>query len=195
LLVEYNFIDERKVMPDRTSKRSKPRTSKEMERKATQNSLSKQPKSRTPKEKEAQKRRGKSPFSLLSLFYVIATLIGCIASIVIFYPRITVTISDPVDLDEPFSSSVTITNSGYLPLRSVIPAFGLKEITFENRGPVIGEGEYGAPLWRGDLWYPRDLAPNASFMFALNDAISTKGNPSRSNTALMKSANISIYVS
>jgi hypothetical protein len=56
-----------------------------------------------------------------------------------------VTISDPVNPDDPFSSSVTITNTGYLPLKFVVPKFCVKEIDYGPPvNPVVLRTESGA---------------------------------------------------
>lgn len=92
---------------------------------------------RTPT--RAQRRREKAkkkkpPISLLALILGIATLTGGVGAAATFLPRVTPSISDPVDPKNAFSSSITLTNTGYLPLHAVGVSIGLR---FVCGGPGV----------------------------------------------------------
>jgi hypothetical protein len=57
-----------------------------------------------------------------------ATLLGLFLAVVAFYPRPIVSAADPVDPNNPFSASFTITNSTMIPLHHVNIYFALKEL-------------------------------------------------------------------
>jgi hypothetical protein len=61
----------------------------------------------------------------------IATLVGGIAAAATFLPRISVIPSDPVDPNNPFSVSFTITNSNFVSLRDVGARIALGQIMAE----------------------------------------------------------------
>jgi len=128
------------------------------------------PKSKAPK-KAKKKRGGISP---LAVVLGVATLIGGVAAIAAFFPRITPTLSDPFDPSDPFSSSVTITNTGYMPLNSVSAFVGLNELHTRDpqKGPrygVYGPQKY-ARIFSKD-WKPHYLGLDDRFSFVLNEAI------------------------
>jgi hypothetical protein len=106
---------------------------------------------------------------LLSL--AIATVLG-IATLVSLIPRVTVTVSDPANPNDAFSSSITVTNTGYIPLEKVEATFSPGSLTFTNgttfRG---GQANYGTQI-RFAGWKPHDLGLDDKFTFALNDMLS-----------------------
>jgi hypothetical protein len=57
----------------------------------------------------------------------LATLLGVPAAVVTFAPRVTPTVSDPVTSGDPYSSSITATNTGYIPLDKVTIGIGIGE--------------------------------------------------------------------
>ena len=89
------------------------------------------------KQKTPQGGQGtKKQVSVIALVLGLATLIGGLAAALALLPRMTVTPSDPVDPTNPFSASFTITNTGYIPLRSVNVGFGLGEIGSQGATPT-----------------------------------------------------------
>jgi hypothetical protein len=69
---------------------------------------------------EAKTARGKGTVVLLLEWLLgLATLIGGLAAILTFLPRVSVSQSDPVEPSNPFSASFTITNMNFIPLRAV----------------------------------------------------------------------------
>jgi hypothetical protein len=120
---------------------------------------------------------------------VSGTVLGLItvaSLILVLWPRLTVTISDPVDPDDPFSSSVTVTNTGYIPLESVIQSVGVGQIgginTVEDKSFIPEYTEV-----RRAQWQPQNLGLDQKFTFALNDMVDMK-------TADMGYADIAIWV-
>jgi hypothetical protein len=66
--------------------------------------------------------------SLGKLGSFILSAIAVIGFVLLLWPRITVTPSDPVDPTNALSTLFTIANSGFIPLRKVSAALGLGEI-------------------------------------------------------------------
>src|ERR1700691_2251275 len=141
---------------------------------------------KSPKLKNKPKKAGKkkSKISIRAIIWTAligaSTILGGIGSAVYFLPRVRATVSDPIDPDDPFSSSVTITNVGSIPLWSVVPSIGVHNVTNKDGGEVLGKEEdatkptYPAVSVRGmDARHPRDLVPGAEFTFAINDNIGT----------------------
>lgn len=87
------------------------------------NKGSRLPKARKPP-KTVEKKKSRISVAV-TVVLSIATLLGGVAAAVAFLPRVTLTVSAPVDLKNPFSSSVTITNTGYIPLKSVAVWIGI----------------------------------------------------------------------
>jgi hypothetical protein len=101
---------------------------------------------------------------------MLLALIALPAAVVMFLPRVTATVSDPVDPGDPFSSSVTVTNVGYLPLSSVRPFLTVGQIGSGGAIPDSGNFSYNSGFTRID-WPLRDLGLDDKFMFALNDLL------------------------
>src|ERR1700730_17434633 len=107
--------------------------------------------------------------SLVGAVLGLATLLSVPAAVVAFWPRVTVTPSDPVDPEQPFSSSVTIANS-LLPLDSVYPSIVLGDVSFMRNGHPIhldSQHPYGAVF--GHDWPRRNMGIDDKTTFALND--------------------------
>jgi len=151
------------------------------------------PKMAKPKRAERETGRGRGGTGLWSkgakLVSAAVAMIGLIAALLTFLPRVTATVSDPVDPNDPFSSSVTITNTGYLPLDSVTAAWALGEIKFLNPGgrPITDIGDEANEVVRRDTWASHDLGPDDRFTISLNEAF-------RGNRTTLVSAEIAIVV-
>ena len=127
-----------------------------------------------------------SPWKLaISVILGTATLVGGIAGVLAFVPRVTPTLSEPADPDDPFTASVTITNTGFIPVRAVIPGIGVRSIGFSGK-EVMGDPQGDlVPVHRADM-KPRDLGLDERFTFALNDFFDPgKNNLSKADIAVI----------
>lgn len=95
------------------------------------------------------------------------------AALLALMPRVAVTISDPVDPEQPFSSSVTIANSGYIPLivDHYLGVIKIESTTAElaSAGPCYALARYGK-------WTSHRLGLDDKFSFALNEITYTLPN-------------------
>ncbi len=99
---------------------------------------------------------------------------GVLAALLALLPRVTPTLSEPVDPDNPFSSSVTITNTGYIPLNNVMPVMSGGQIVTKGKLPDLNWiPTYETRVQKAE-WVPRDMAIDDRFTFALNDLWDTK---------------------
>jgi hypothetical protein len=141
------------------------------------NQLKKIPKPKKERKKAKEKQVQTPPRAIVStlwkLFGGAAIILGFIVAVVNLLPRLTANVSDPVDPDNPFSASVTITNTGYVPLSSVNLYYGLGQMTFGN--PAMpshlqrDESMKGYPLFESTKWHPSDLGLDDKFTVGLND--------------------------
>jgi hypothetical protein len=81
-----------------------------------------------PKPKKEKKKKEKWSFPIVAVVLGMATILGGVPAVATFWPRISVTISDPVDLDNAFSALVTVSNTGNIPLDSVSMQMGVGDI-------------------------------------------------------------------
>lgn len=89
-------------------------------------------KPKVPKHKAKRKsRKGVISPKRGLLFWLLAgaTLLGGFAAIVTFLPKVSVTISQPLDAKNPFSVSFTITNDSFIPLNEVNVSLGIGQVT------------------------------------------------------------------
>jgi hypothetical protein len=114
------------------------------------------------------------------------SVVGLLVAVLTLLPRVNVIISDPVDPNYPFSSSVTVINDGYIPLNIVSPKFALKKIEQTTGQPIFGDPDYGSDLVPA-LWHARNLGPDNKFAIALNDV-------TEFSTLELKAADIAIVV-
>jgi hypothetical protein len=139
---------------------------------AMSNKAPKQAKSKSAKRRAIETKGRISP---LAVVLGVATLIGGCAAIVTFFPRVTPSVSDPYDPNDPFSSTITITNTGYLPLGSVEAFVGLNELHTRDaaKGPTYRhEGTRGKyARFAGGTWKAHYLGLDDRFSFLLNDVI------------------------
>lgn len=149
------------------------------------------PKPTSPRKAEKNKWRTRT-FSAISGAVV---LIGFIAAAVTLLPRVTVTVSDPVDANNPFSSSVTITNTGYIPLNSVRAGICFDVIQISRpagskppQTTLLGDCRKQSIFL--DTLVPHDLGLDDRFTFSISDFF---GNPVEHQSGL-ESAKISIVV-
>jgi hypothetical protein len=136
-----------------------------------------------PKKPRHRRGAGKEPESLgkrlgivlWSALLGIATLLGY----VVLIPRVTPVFSDPPDPDNPFSSSLTITNSSYYPLNSVSVRLLLGTICTDGVAcpektafPDLHryEGAVGTSTsFQKPQWGKHDLPMDTGFTIAIDD--------------------------
>lgn len=130
-------------------------------------------------ERQSQAIEPKRSFLRATALKVIAASVGIpgvLAALLALLPRISVALSDPVDPENPFSSSVTLTNTGYIPLDAVVPFFAVGQIgtppgAHQNLGFCP---DYKSPRIVREQWgFPRDMAIDDRFGFPLNDVWDT----------------------
>ncbi len=134
-------------MSNRGAKRTKP---KSKDRKITQ-------------PRESRSSRGRQ--AVVAIILGIATLLGY----AILIPRMTVTLSDPPDPKNPLSSSVTVTNTGYIPLESVGSGLAIRKLLVMGPNGVTGGAgseDYNSILTTGEGHY---LGMDDGYSFALNN--------------------------
>lgn len=101
----------------------------------------------------------------LAWLLAIATLIGGLAAVLTFLPRPSVSATDPVDANNPFSSAFTITNNSFVPLRDVSVRLQLGSVkigTVEIKGGPLFDGKHGG-IFTTDDWQNHDLAVDEQF--------------------------------
>jgi hypothetical protein len=94
---------------------------------------------------------------LLEWTLAICTLLGGLAATVTFLPRITITPSDPVDPDNLFSVSFTVTNASFIPItlndadvRVVLGQILAEPLPFNPPKKFdVGPGGITRPEWSG----------------------------------------------
>ena len=109
----------------------------------------------------------------------VVALVSFVAAGVTLLPRVTATVSDPVAPEDPFSSSVTITNTGYIFLRSVDASVAVKNVTTLEHGKQIsitGSPDFKS-RFRRTQWYPQTLGLDDHFTFAINDLLGAYKEP------------------
>lgn len=98
---------------------------------------------------------------------------GILAALLTLLPRLTPTVSDPVDPDNVFSASVIITNTGSVKLKSVEAWIGFAVICGihapcpEADSPDASR-DYPKRAQRAQ-WLPRDMEVDDRFTISLND--------------------------
>jgi hypothetical protein len=118
---------------------------------------------------KAQKTRART--SLWAWLLGIATLIGALAAIMTFLPRPVVSVADPVDPENPYSSAFTITNGNFIPLTDV--SLGFFPILV-NMGGVKLVGEPNAFLTRPE-WMNHYLGIDEKFTITLAECLGPTG--------------------
>jgi hypothetical protein len=133
------------------------------------NKSPKSSKSTKPKLPRPEHKSKKEKSSLIGVLLGVATLIGVPAAVITFWPRVTVSVSDPVDQNQPFSSSVTIQN-GLLPLDSVHPTIALGKVQIMRGGvPITAQATTPYKAVFGHNWPSRHMGMDDKTTFALND--------------------------
>lgn len=104
-----------------------------------------------------------------SICLAVITVIGTITW---FWPSVSVSISDPVDPNNPFSAKATITNTGHITLRNVEPFIDLGEIKFgDPQHPGIWKSDVGFTEFGNRAWHAADLSPNQPLDIGLSEGM------------------------
>ncbi len=128
-----------------------------------------------PKKLPRVEPKTKTRIPLLATVLGTATLIGGIAALLVFLPRMTVTTSDPADPDDPFTASATIVNTGFMPLKSVEVSVGMGQMVTTGGAPADPNFHpiYWPHLHRNG-WSVANLRMDDRYTIALNDVLGTE---------------------
>ncbi len=123
-------------------------------------------------EKIEPKKRGSLRLIAKTLGFLTGILSIAVALLSLL-PRINVTVSDPPDLENAFSALVTVTNTGFIPLRSVGVDMGVGEVCTQHAPCAAREfpdptRTYSSRLHREQL-PDHDLKIDDHFTIALDD--------------------------
>jgi hypothetical protein len=126
----------------------------------------------------------------------VATLLGY----VVLIPRVTPSISSPINPINPFSSSITITNSGNIPLDSVSVSVKIRAICGTAAPVCPNETQYPDPTRFDDIattvhhpeWVDRHLSIDGRFDFSMGDSFFQP--PDEPDTVTLKFADIAVVV-
>jgi hypothetical protein len=129
------------------------------------------PKKRQQKAAQKPLRQSRMRLLLRAAISGLIALVGVVAAVVTLLPRVTVTVSNPTVASDPFSSSVTIANTGYIPLNSVKLGFSPIDISRGSFG-IHGESDGSTVLWYRP-WGDHDLGLDDKFTVGLNDLLYT----------------------
>jgi hypothetical protein len=123
----------------------------------------------------------------------LCTLVGTVIELL---PRVTPSVSEPPDPDSPFSSSVTIVNSGSIPLYSVSVGVGVHKICVEPTKCEDEDFTKSAQDYRSRItspdWTRRRLGVDSRFEIPLNGVI--KPDPNEHPTPVLNKASVAIIV-
>lgn len=136
--------------------------------------------------KRTQARKNKPKrVALLALLWS-AVLAG--ATLLVLVPRPVANLSQPPDANGPFSSSITVTNSGYVPLDDVTANVSWGAIKFQGpHGPITLLGDEARQAFSFKGWTAHDLDMDKSFTVSLNDIF-------RGDRATLLSAQIAVVI-
>jgi hypothetical protein len=103
------------------------------------------------------------------------TLLGGIVSALTLLPRITVEHSAPIDKNDIFSSSFTITNNNFVPLEHVTAGVSIRSADFGTfkieRGQRPANGApFGLPLMKPE-WIDHTLTMDEKFEITIGDML------------------------
>jgi hypothetical protein len=148
-------------------------------RKAKEEKSNKPPQSPIHPTGQQAAREDRKPHLLVKLVGFLLAVLGAAAAVLAFLPRVLPSISEPTIQGQPFSASVTITNTGSIPLQNVSVGLGINEICPANSPcnssefPTPGANHSGNLVQRVGR-KPRDLGIDERFTFPLNEIIDTQ---------------------
>jgi hypothetical protein len=107
------------------------------------------------------------------------SLVGGFAAILTFLPRISISPSDPPDLQDIFSASFTITNTNFIPLRDVSASVAAGNILLGDSPPNVKtrSNEFNLRLQIPD-WTNHNLDIDEKFAITPQDVINFPKSPS-----------------
>jgi hypothetical protein len=124
--------------------------------------------------------------------------LGGIASLATFLPRPSISLVDPVDPDNPFSSRFTITNNGFVPLTDVSVGIHFQHIQIGNSKIMSPERKKGDAATLGvltrDTWQHLYLGMDDSLTIPLSDVIGPNGVINSADPGGFKDGDVSIIV-
>lgn len=101
-------------------------------------------------------------------------MVGGVAAALTLLPRVTATVSDPQDPNDPFSASVTITNTGYIPLDYVYASVGVGQIVVHG-AQIDHTTKFSYwPHESRKEWTRHTLGLDDKFTVAMNEVWSTR---------------------
>jgi hypothetical protein len=98
-------------------------------------------------------------------------LIGVLVSIMAFLPRPSVSVGDPVDPDNPFSSTFTVSNGNWVPLADVSVGIGGPGFLEFEGNRVVNVRSSG--FMAQSAWLHHDLGTDEKFTITLSDIFAT----------------------
>jgi hypothetical protein len=107
----------------------------------------------------------------------LATLLGLATAAILFLPRMTVDASLPFDELNAYSTSFTLTNTGFIPLRDVRLGIGLCDIKTEKNDFGVTPGNCKPPARMPQLllghprWQTPELPKDVKFTIPLEEAL------------------------
>lgn len=113
---------------------------------------------------------------LLQRIVRIATLVvgvpSVVAAILTLLPRLSATMSDPVDPDNPFSSSITILNTGFIPLPNTRLSICVKRFTTVGAVKQNVTSDYTRwPCFQNAKWGSHYMGLDDKFTVTMSDFI------------------------
>lgn len=125
--------------------------------------------------KQSPKTKTKTTSLAKRIWSVGAILIGIpgvLTALLALLPRMTPTVSDPVDPKDPFSSSVTITNTGLVPIFRATPFVRVVSVVTTENKELRGSSEgQGTLISESDWPHERTIGLDDRISFSLNEVI------------------------
>jgi len=109
---------------------------------------------------------------VLTGILALSTVIGAVAALLMFLPRLSVTVNDPVDPSNAMSASFTITNSGLIPLWDVGAVFVVRYISASPQGVSLTSAALNGTRFLRPDWLGHTLNLDDHFTIAPSDLVS-----------------------
>lgn len=104
-------------------------------------------------------------------------MVGIVIGLVVFWPRMSVEASSQIDAAAPTGITMTITNTGWMPLRNLQPILGVGVIAI-GTGPPVKDFDFNGPMQSKiayTRWFTKTLAIDEKYQIRL-DASGPKAN-------------------
>jgi hypothetical protein len=127
---------------------------------------------------------------------VFCTLVGGVAAVLTLLPRPSMSVVDPVDPDNPFSSAFTVSNNNFVPLEDVSVGIVSERIQWEGGGTIaLGKPPYEDSAVAMDTrWQHHYLGVDDKFTITPSQIFSTQEGFSGPNGVAFRSAVIAVIV-